>query len=759
VPHFLKGGNTVRKLMWFTLGFAGAAAIGAYLGGGITWVATVAGVVLLVVMLLLCRKWKILRPGVVLALGLLVGSLGFWCYEALYLRSAAMADGKEYVLTAEAVDYGYDTAYGSAVESKIVVDGRPYRAVVYINEKLDLIPGDHISGVFRLRDTNGGTEEPTYHRGNGVLLLCYPVEDVSVEQVQQIPDWYYPLVLRHRLLATIDRLFPADTAFFAKALLLGDRSDMPYEVDTAFKVSGISHIVAVSGLHVSILFAVIMLLTAKRRFLSAMIGIPVLVLFAAVAGFTPSVTRACIMQIIMLLAAVFNREYDPPTSLSFAALMMIVFNPLVITSASFQLSVGCMAGIFLFSQPISGWISNLPWWSSWSARSFGGALRRWIAGGAGVTVSAMFFTTPLVAYYFGAVSLIGVVTNLLVLGGVSVCFYGIMAVCIVNAFWGWLAGVLAGMVSWIIRYVLAVAKLLCSVPLAAVYTQSIYIVLWLVLCYLLIGVFLLSKKRKPLVLMCSMAFGLCIALMLSWLEPVTDSVRMTVLDVGQGQCIILQSEGKTFLIDCGGEDDEKAADLAAETLLSQGISRIDGVIVTHYDRDHAGGVGYFLSRIAADVVYLPEGPEDNAYLAQILRMSHGSAVFVTEDLLVSWNGGAMKVFAPILSSSDNERGLCVLFEDQNCDILITGDLSSLGEQLLLKEKDIPSVTVLVAGHHGSRKSTGQKLLDQTQPEYVFISVGEDNRYGHPHEDVLQRLIDAGCYVCRTDLNGTILFRR
>jgi competence protein ComEC len=295
--------------------------------------------------------------------------------------------------------------------------------------------------------------------------------------------------------------------------------------------------------------------------------------------------------------------------------------------------------------------------------------------------------------------------------------------------------------------------------LAAVYTKSIYIVLWLVLCYVLIAVFLLSKKRQPFVLICCGALGLCLALICSWVEPLLDDTRMTVLDVGQGQCILLQSEGRTYLIDCGGNSDTKSADLAAETLLSQGISCLDGVIVTHYDRDHAGGVGYLLSRIPADTVLLPDSPDEDRLLDTILPYCQGNEVYVKEDMLLRWDDTAVTVFAPILSTSDNERGLCVLFRNENCDILISGDLSRLGEKLLLKEKDIPELTVLVAGHHGSKDSTCEALLEATTPEYAFISVGKDNYYGHPHADVIKRLEEAGCIIYRTDQNGTIIFRR
>ena len=756
VPNFTKGGGSMRKLMWFTLGFGAACALAAYVY--CHWWVILAALALTVAAFVLRNKWNHLRIAAAVLLGITLGTGWFYTYNGLYLQDAWLMDGQIVKISAEVTDYSYGTDYGSAVEADIHRGGKHYAVRLYLDDAKQLIPGDRITGEFRLRYTNR-SDDPTYHRGNGTFLLAYQQGDVTVEETQTIPNKYYPSVLRRQLTAILDRTFPADTAFFAKALLLGDRTDVNYEVNTAFKVSGISHIIAVSGLHVSILFALIMLISGRQRVLTALIGIPALLLFTAVAGFTPSITRACLMQILMLLALLFDKEYDPPTALSFAALVMLIGNPLVITSASFQLSVGCMAGIFLFSKRISAWVDSFPVWSKWKGKTLRVRFRSWISSGVGVTLSAMFFTTPLVAYYFGTVSLVSILTNLLTLWAVSLIFYGIMVVCMLYFVWAKAAAALAWVISWLIRYVLVVSKTLSAFPLAAVYTQSVFIVLWMVFCYGLIAVFLLSKKRQPFVLICCGVLGLCLALGCSWAEPLLDDTRMTVLDVGQGQCIILQSAGRTFLVDCGGDSDTKAADLAAETLLSQGISRLDGVIVTHYDRDHAGGVGYLLSRVPADAVFLPNSPDEDGILESVLPYCCDTQVFVEEDLFLRWDDASMTVFAPILSSSDNERGLCVLFRDENCDILITGDLNSLGEKILLREKNIPNLTALVAGHHGSKSSTCEALLKETTPEYAFISVGADNYYGHPSSQVLERLYQFGCAVFRTDEDGTIIFRR
>lgn len=237
----------------------------------------------------------------------------------------------------------------------------------------------------------------------------------------------------------------------------------------------------------------------------------------------------------------------------------------------------------------------------------------------------------------------------------------------------------------------------------------------------------------------------------------SDECRMTVLDVGQGQSIILQSEGRTFLVDCGGSYEEDAADLAAERLLSMGIDRIDGLILTHYDTDHAGGVAYFLTRIRADALYFPKWEEDDLLGQQLGTMD--GVCLVDRDMVLQYDTVKITLISSQRVNSNNESSLCVLFQTENCDILLTGDRGIAGELELMERLDIPKLEVLVAGHHGSKNSTSQALVDATQPQVVVISVGENNAYGHPAEELLQRLEELGCTVFRTDRDGTIIIRR
>lgn len=740
----------MRRLVLLTLGFGLGCAVCAYLLTEEEIRLLFGCALVLLILPVLAGKWRLAQGRMLLLLGLCLSAGWFLGYHALYLNQVLEMDSQIKDTTVEITDYSYETDYGTAAQARVTVGGTSYPTKVYLGGKEAYSPGDTLTGPFRFQTTlPGGTRPSAYHRGRGTFLLLYQAGELTAGHEEGASWTEKTAALRKSLKDVLAACFPQDTGPFAKALLLGDTGDLDYETDTSLKVSGIRHVAAVSGLHVSMLFALIGGLTMKRRFLTELVGLPALALFAALAGFTPSVTRACLMFGLMLLSRLLNKNYDSASALAFAALVMLTANPLVITDPGFQLSVASVAGILLFSGRIQKWMMK------GVSREAGRrkTLREVVTASVSVSLSAQVFTAPLCALHFGVVSLIGVATNLLTLWAITFLFCGIMGVCLIYVLWCPVAVALAEGLSWGIRYVLAVAKTMARFPLAAVYTRSSYIVCWLAFLYVLLAVFLLQRNKKPKMLTCCAVMGLCAALLCSWVEPMLDEVRFTVLDVGQGQCLLFQSQGYTFLVDCGGEDDGETADTAAETLLSQGITRLDGLILTHCDRDHAGGVEGLLSRVETNLVILPEGEND-------LKLEGREGVITLRDKLeLTFGSGVLRIYPAKYSGTPNEKSLCVLFDTEKCDILITGDRNSAGERALLEAGDLPKVDILVAGHHGSKYSTSQALLTAVQPDIVCISVGKNNPYGHPAPELLTRLAENGCKVCRTDLSGDILIRR
>lgn len=748
----------MRKLMWFTIGFALACVIGVYVTHGnwtlLFFLFSVIGTVATAFI-----RSKAARVTFLALFGLAAGMLWLWLFDCFYLCPARELDGQVIESTIEISDYSVSGLNGSSAEGRLHVDGRSYRVCLYLYDQEAVSPGDTVSGSFRLRFTaDGGEKEPTYHQGKGIFLLAYGKSDVQIARLSTVPGRYFAAELRNNIFSMLDSIFPEDTVGFARALLLGDRGRLSYDVNTAFSYSGIAHVIAVSGMHVSILFTLIYDMFGKRRWSTALLGIPVLILFASLAGFTPSIMRACIMQVLMILALLLKKEYDPPTALAFAVLCMLGVNPLTITSVSFQLSVACMIGIFLFSGKIHDYFMSPKRLGPARGKSVKARMTRWSVGSLSVTLSAMVLTMPLCAYYFGTVSVIGIITNLLTLWVISTIFYGIMLSCLLGWIWQPLGQAAAWVIAWPIRYVIFVAKLLSKVPLGVIFVNSPYIVAWLIFVVVMVAAFLISKRKRPVILGVCILLGLLASVFLARIEPKGDDFRVTVLDVGQGQCILLQHDDRNYVVDCGGDGAAAAADLASAELLSQGIRKLDGLVITHYDADHAAGAELLLSQIPAETLYLPDAEPDDKIRNALEDRYEDSICWLDFGQVLQLEDYPITIIAAEEDSSGNDSSLCILFQPEDYDILITGDRDIGGENTLLKQHPIPELELLVVGHHGSGSSTGFELLQATSPAMAVISVGNDNGYGHPNQKTLDRLRLVDCEVWRTDLNGTLIFK-
>ena len=750
----------MRVILFLSIGFALACALGAYVldSSALLYIGIAAMVTGLLCLIFRKRPAKI---ACVILIGAAFGFLWMHLYDCFYLSALRGYDGETVETTVTVSDYSDDTYYGISADGKIRLEGKTYNIRLYINDMDALCPGDQLTGQIELRTTTpGGAAESDYYQGSGVFLVGYVSDGAACVRAEELALRYYPAAFRLRVLEILDNCFPADTLAFARALLLGETDMITYEQDTAYKISGIRHVVAVSGLHVSILFSLVYMAAGKRRFLTALLGIPVLFFFAAVAGFTPSVVRACTMQCLMILALLLNKDYDPPTALATAVLVILLCNPMMVTSVSLQLSVGCMAGIFLFCKKLLDYFSSSKLGKISKGKGLLAKLVRWCLTSVSVTLSAMSVTTPLCAYYFGSVSLVGIVTNLLCLWLISGIFYGIMLSCVLGAVWLPAGQVVAGFVGICIRFVQGLSGFLSGLPFAAVYTDSPYIVVWLILSYCLLALFLLTKKKKTLFLALSITLSLLLAIGATCLEPIAGNYLVTVMDVGQGQCVLLRCDKKYYLVDCGGEHGDEAADKASSLLLSQGIVALEGIIVTHYDADHANGVEYLMRRIPTRQLYLPDAPDENTRFREELTQAYeNKIVWINTDVQFGQRDWRITIFAGEAGKVGNESSLGVLFQRQNCDILITGDRSTRMEDRIMDRWELPKLELLVVGHHGSQSSTGLRLLAQTQPVYAAISVGKDNAYGHPTDETLKRLELARCVVLRTDRDGDINFRR
>lgn len=706
----------------------------------------------------LCRGRRE-RAIAICALGFCCGLLRADLYRSCFLEKAEASASDSCAISIELSDYPEPRSYGCEAYGYMEQNGVRFRVALYMSGYDESWkPGDLVTGVGSLEPADNGTTGGWSYRAEGIPMRAGLFKGAAVIPAEETPLRYWPAKLSQTLKNRIRALYPEDVRGYVQALLTGDKSGLSYMEKSNLQVAGIYHALAVSGMHVSILMSILAFLTMKQRRLYPLLGIPILLFYCLMVGGTASVIRASVMQVFLMAGPLFRRESDAPTSLGASLLLLTAVNPWCLLSAGLQLSFLATAGILLFQRRIQGLLT---------ARRPSRLKGLWYScmGITATTLSALTLTLPLMAWYFGMVSLLSVLSNLLMLQAITAAF-----------FLGFLSCGLAGIVpavgkmaaipaAWLLRYAAWCAKWIARIPFAAVYTDTPYLIVWLVFSYMLLLWLLL--RRKPVSGKMWAISGswivilLCVGMFCTWQDSCGGDFVFTALDVGQGQCLLYRSGGDTAAVDCGGSNGDEAGELLARTLLSGGQNRLHYLILTHYDEDHVGGVEQLMHRIQVDVLLMPDLPDGGGVRESLETMASacGAQVcYVTEDMQLDFGMGTMDVFAPVSYSGGNASSLSVLATFGDYDILVTGDMPVSSETRLMERHNLPDVELLVAGHHGSAYSTGEELLSAVTPELVVISVGR-NSYGHPTEAVLERIEAADADVLRTDWDGTIIIRR
>lgn len=725
------------------------------------WQLYAAGGVLLLALawLFAARKQKYFRRGLLLLLPLAVSLAYFAGYNHLVRQPIEDRCGAASDFTATVCDWPQATERGARVAVELEGYHRA-RAVLYGEaELLAARPGDTVTGTAQWQSAaHFDSDDVTHFNARGVYALLYGREDVRLSAGDGDALRWLPQragkAFREKVAAIWD---DPRVSGFLTAELTGDKSAMDDGDYLAMQETGLAHLFAVSGLHCAFLVTLLALLISRRQRLLCAVTIPLLLFYMVMVGMSPSVVRACIMQIFLLIAPLFRRGSDPLTSLAAALLVILLCNPFAAASVSLQLSFSATLGMVLLSPRLYKLLTG---WYKGKCRPLRTALC-FVAANLSATLSAVVFTAPLTAWYFRIFVLVAPLSSLLAVPAAGWSFMAAFVTVLLGFVWLPLASLL-GWISWaLVRYILWIANGMMSWRYHAVYFTNPYLVYWLLFLYaVFIGCAATPDgKRKYLLASALSVLTLTAAIWVNRQDYQYGVLTALTLDVGQGESVILTSGGETALVDCGSSNSYKdPGGLAADTLHSMGVRELSAVVVTHYHADHTNGLYEVLRRIPVQTIYLPDIEDEYGVRERLVSLAEekgAQVTYVTKETADTLGDTVLTIYPPVQSGGDlNELGLTALASAGDFDLLITGDMSGSTEKKLVETYALPDIEVLVVSHHGSRYSSNIRFLKSVTPEAAVISVG-DNNYGHPSEETLQRLLAVGADIWRTDQQGTI----
>ncbi|MBI2883746.1 MAG: DNA internalization-related competence protein ComEC/Rec2 [Candidatus Methylomirabilis oxyfera] len=652
---------------------------------------------------------------------------------------------------------------------EIEVTGRA--RLTLLNSEIVPAYGERLRGQFKLRRPRGyrnpgGFDYPLYLRSRGVSLEGWAGEASPIER-RGTDGGSRPLAvtyaLRDRLIHAVSGLLPPEQASLLIAMTLGERSDIPQWINEAFRGSGTYHILAISGLNVSLLagalFFLLKAVCVPLR-VSALLSMGLITFYAALAGGSASVVRAAVMTDVYLLALVLDREADSLNTLALSALGLLLWQPLLLFDVGFQLT-------FVATWAILMAVDRVP--VTWSATSW-----RWMATPLLLSVAAFLATAPILASTFHRLSLIGILANLPIvplsglLTGAGMLFAVLATVIPHFLGWftvliGWLIDLLVGLAGWFARLPFASVRLFSpSIPMMICY-------------YVGLGTAMAAMGRRWLRYTAYAAAVAGVVLIGVRLLPIFQNgpLRMTVLDVGQGDAIVLELPGKrTILIDGGGLFDDRfdiGEQVVVPFLLSRWVGHLDAVVLSHPHPDHLNGLQAVLRHIPIGQVWvggqrtamptylwLEEVLRDKRIPHKILHDGYRTSEFAPVQIAVLHPSNAMLYGSARGHFSDvNSNSLVLSVRYGQVTLLLPGDIEQEAEERLLEQGADLQAQVLKVPHHGGRTSSSKPFLARVHPRVAVVSAGYRNRFRHPHQETLDRYRANGIHLYRTDLDGAV----
>ncbi len=689
--------------------------------------------------------------------------------------------------------------------------------IVYFSDEPDVKIGNviKVEGEFKQFDearNPGNFDMREYYMSIGIYGMIfgnsYEVRDGSFDYLRQ--SLYE---LRLSVKEILNEICPNDKAEVYSAIMLGDKSDLDDSTKELYSVSGIAHILAISGLHISFI-GMFFYNLLRRKFgyeLSGSISFLAVVAFGIMSGMGISTIRAVVMFGLMVLCQILGRARDHVTSVSLAGIFLCLWNPFVILNSGFQMSFAAIIGI-LIVWPKVFYLLGLK--NKFSARELDKnasenekrhlvciIIKHKIVNAVLFSLNISVFMAPIIAYYYYQLPTYSFVLNLIVVPLMGVVIVSGVLGIVGGLFARWLGSILIIPGCLILDLYTSLSKLISMLPFSSVVAgkPSVYII---ILYYILLfGVLLFFSHRKKVRELSKKTFEksgkdlrqikkekkaelirakrrrMIMAVLfvvlesMLYLKPVivhlnifSSGLETMFLDVGQGDGIHIKcSDGTNIMVDGGSTTVKEVGKYRIISYLkSQCNSTIDFWFLTHGDLDHISGVIEILnsdmSGIKIKNIVLPYMKEYDEHLMSIREVATDRGIEVHSirkgDSLEFGDVHFECIHPAVDTSSDdlNDYSIVLGVEYGKYSMLLTGDLTSTQETYI---KGLKQYTVLKVGHHGSKYSSSEDFLRAVKPKIGILSSGKGNRYGHPTPEVIHRLDSIGCKIIRTDESGGI----
>ena len=535
-------------------------------------------------------------------------------------------------------------------------------------------------------------------------------------------------------------------------IVFGDDAIAPPDyIKATFINSGLLHILAASGMNVAFIYG--FLYFFLRKFcvpynLSVIAGILIVILYSLMTGLGPSVIRAAIMLIFILIGKLIDRDAHSISLLSFVAVLMLIYNPAFINDVGFQLSFIVTFGLLLSTAVILDYFKRIP---------------AWLSGSIFVPVIAQIWVIPIQMFYFNNISLYSVFANILAVPFLSVISFGgfVSSVfALIRPIAGFVCMIFDSILNPMLNVLVLISKTFAELPYSLIITTHPSVVQVLIYYFILILIVYILKDKFENKNIIKLMFGLVFLLCLSTINLPNHNLEILAFDVQNGDAFLVKTpQNKYVIIDTGKSGYKGSASKAKMIILKylrdRGIKHIDSMVITHFDSDHAGGAVDLIENLKIDKVYVNSLSDKSKLAGKIYSAADNKIISVKRNIKIidepEFTIELNRAVLPENDKFDNENSIISLVKFKNFSMLFTGD-AGIEAFNKLKTGLPKNITVLKVGHHGAKNVVNSEMVNYLKPKVSIISVGT-NLYGHPNSLTLKLLKESKIY--RTDRQHAI----